>query len=172
MDSSSLVSLEQYLRTTYRPDRDFVEGEARARHLGERPHAVVHAHLVWRLGQLENLSGYHVLASPRIQVRAHRVRVPDLCLAATMTRKKRVLSAPPFLCVEVFSSNESLSSMEERVADYAGMGVDHIWAADPWNRKGYQFRNGKLEEPAEGVLRIAGTPIRVSLASMFKRLDP
>ena len=38
---SELVPVEEYLRTTYRPDRDFIDGELRERNIGERPHATL-----------------------------------------------------------------------------------------------------------------------------------
>ncbi len=31
----------EYLKTTYRPDRDYIDGEVRERNLGERPHSLL-----------------------------------------------------------------------------------------------------------------------------------
>ena len=35
------VPLEEYLRTSYRPDRDWIDGETKERNMGEQPHASV-----------------------------------------------------------------------------------------------------------------------------------
>lgn len=41
MASSTLIPVSEYLSTTYRPDRDFLEGELKERSTGEQPHANV-----------------------------------------------------------------------------------------------------------------------------------
>ncbi len=35
------ISLEEYLRTSYHPDRDYVDGEVQVRNLGEFDHGAV-----------------------------------------------------------------------------------------------------------------------------------
>jgi hypothetical protein len=37
--ASTLISIEEYLRTSYHPDCDYVDGEIQERNLGEREHA-------------------------------------------------------------------------------------------------------------------------------------
>ena len=39
--TSVMVPLSEYLRTSYRPDCDWVDGEVRERNIGEAPHASV-----------------------------------------------------------------------------------------------------------------------------------
>ena len=39
MAAATQISLEEYLKTTYRPDRDYVDGEVLERNLGERDHS-------------------------------------------------------------------------------------------------------------------------------------
>jgi hypothetical protein len=40
MSSATLVSVQEYLATSFRPDRDYVDGEIQERNLGERPHSL------------------------------------------------------------------------------------------------------------------------------------
>ena len=42
MASSTLISVQEYMATTYRPDCDYVDGEVRERNLGE----IEHSHLL------------------------------------------------------------------------------------------------------------------------------
>ena len=35
----ALIPVEEYLRTVYRPDCDYIDGEVLERNLGEKPHA-------------------------------------------------------------------------------------------------------------------------------------
>ncbi len=39
MSSTTLVSVQDYLATSYRPDRDFLDGELQERNLGELEHS-------------------------------------------------------------------------------------------------------------------------------------
>jgi hypothetical protein len=41
MATPVLIPVEEYLRTTYRPDCDYIDGEVKERNLGETPHATV-----------------------------------------------------------------------------------------------------------------------------------
>jgi hypothetical protein len=36
-----LIPVSEYLNTTYRPDRDYVDGELKERNLGEKPHGLL-----------------------------------------------------------------------------------------------------------------------------------
>jgi hypothetical protein len=51
------------------------------------------------------------------------------------------------------------------------MGAENIWAVDPWKRLGYHASTSGFQQPENGVLRIDGTPISVSLAEVFAELD-
>lgn len=171
MSSATTIPIREYLRKAYRPDCDFLEGELRGRHLGERPHALLHAYLVRRLSKFETVCAVHVLASPRLQVRNNRIRVPDACVVPRSYGRSKVIGRPPLLCIEVFSSNETLAEMAERISDYVGMGVRNIWAVDPWKKATYVYADDKLTSPVDGMLRVPGTPMKVALASLFAQLD-
>ena len=44
--ATTQVSLDEYLRTRYRPDVDYVDGELEGRHVGEKEHSAVQAFFV------------------------------------------------------------------------------------------------------------------------------
>ena len=44
MASRTLISVEEYLRTSYRPDCDYVDGEVLERNMGERTMRVAKGH--------------------------------------------------------------------------------------------------------------------------------
>ncbi len=71
----------------------------------------------------------------------------------------------------MLSSDQTLRDMVERAIDYRELGVEHIWAIDPWKRLGFEFLSGLFQQPADVVLRIPGTPVEVSLAEIFTELD-
>ena len=46
MAAATLISLEEYLRTTYEPDCDFVDGVVEERNLGEWSHSTLQTVLI------------------------------------------------------------------------------------------------------------------------------
>jgi Uma2 family endonuclease len=138
MGSSTLVSLEEYLHTTYHPDCDYVEGEVLERNMGEQSHARLQGFLMALFFIHRDRWQLRSLTEQRVQVRADRFRIPDVCVVPRSDPNAEVLRTPPLLCVEVLSSDDSLPKLRKRVDDYVQMGVPHIWIIDPWNRIAYR----------------------------------
>lgn len=169
--ATALVSLEEYLKTTYRPDRDFLEGELLERNMGEQQHAAIQGFFIRYFGNYRREWNVRALPEQRVQVRPERFRIPDVCLVRSTDPWDPVVRFPPLLCIEVLSSGDTVRDIQRRVDDYVAMGVKHTWVLDPWDRIGYNASERGLEQPADGVLRIEGTPIAVSLAEVFAELD-
>ena len=171
MATLAVIPVSEYLRTTYRPDCDYIDGEVRERNLGEQPHAHVQG-IIYGIFR-DHRKEWQVRALPeqRVQISARRYRIPDICVIRNTDPKDRIIKFPPLLCVEVLSSDDSLRSLQERVNDYAGLGVKNIWAIDPWKRLAYYASAKGFEEPVDGVLRVEGSPIEISLAAVFAELD-
>ncbi len=171
MGTSTLVPVEAYLHTVYRPDRDYIEGEVMERNMGEVPHSRLQVFLVKLFARKESEWNIEVLTEARLQVSQTRFRVPDLTVARSGSVKTSVLYDPPLLCIEIFSSDDRMIRMRERVVDYMAMGVPAVWAIDPWRRVAY-FGNtaGELLQEDE-ALTVPGTLVRVSVAEFFGELD-
>ena len=171
MASSTLIPVTEYLSTSYRPDRDYLDGELKERNMGEQPHA----HLQGILSAIFHMHRYEwgvrALTEQRIQTSAGHYRIADVCILRSSDPRDPVVRFPPLLCIEILSKDDSLGELQERVNDYAGLGVKDIWAIDPWKRLGYAASTHGFERPGDGVLRIAGSAIEVSLAELFAELD-
>jgi Uma2 family endonuclease len=152
------ISLQEYLETPYRPDREYVDGEVRERNVGKWEHA----RLQFLLGSwfADRESQWQIMTSTaqRTRVASSRVRVPDLVIVKAGSQPD-VIQAPPVLIVEILSPDDTYSDLEERVADYRNMGVAAIWAIDPRTRSG-RMCIGDEWNPARR-LDVPGTPIFV-----------
>ena len=171
MLSTTMIGVEEYLRTTYRPDCDYIDGELRERNLGEQPHAYMQTILAAVFHEHRRAWGTRALTEQRVQTSATHYRISDLCVLRSVDPFDGIVRVAPLLCVEVLSRGDSLSEMQERVDDYQGMGVEHVWVVDPWRRVGYVASVKGFLRPAEDVFTIAGTKIRVSLAEVFAEFD-
>ena len=80
MSAGTLVSLEEYLKTMYHPDCDYVDGVVEERNLGEFDHANVAGNLVAYFRTRFKQTGIQATAEWRFQVKSTRFRVPDVVL--------------------------------------------------------------------------------------------
>jgi Uma2 family endonuclease len=167
MGSRTLISVEEYLRTNYRPDRDYVDGEVQERLSGEKNHGKVQKAVLLQLAALENELGIFVIPEQRVQVSPTRFRVPDVCVMRTEP-KEQVFHDAPFLCVEILSPEDRVGRVQERVDDYIAMGVAYVWVIDPHTKRAWAItaKEGWREE-ISGVLKTEDPAMQVPLASLF-----
>jgi Uma2 family endonuclease len=126
-----LIPVEEYLRTVYRPDRDYVDGEVKERNLGEKSHSKIQAFLIGYF--LAHASEWKIdpLPEQRVQVSADRYRVPDITLIAEGGPEESIIRTPPVLCIEILSREDRMTEILGRVDDYLEMGVPAVWIVDP-----------------------------------------
>ena len=165
------LSLAGYLRTSYRPDCDYIEGRAAERNVGLYPHSRTMTHLTYDLDRAGRPFGVLALPSVRVRVNASTVLVPDVTLLRRSSPCEAVIVTPPLLCIEVLAPEDTSPDLQWRVDRYHAMGVEHIWAVDPWKRRGWLASTQGFLQPPDGILRIPGTPIAISLAELFTELD-
>jgi Uma2 family endonuclease len=162
MAAGVLVSVEEYLRTSYRPDCDYVDGEVVARNSGERKHSSTQRRIIYFLGDRYPNLRERVYPEQRVQVKATRFRVPDVCIADANAPDEEIFTRPPALCIEILSPADTMTRILERVKDYFGMGVPICWIIDPGRHEGWMAKPGRLEEPSDGILRANGIEMPIS----------
>jgi Uma2 family endonuclease len=171
MSSATLVSVQEYLATSYRPDRDFVDGELHERNLGELEHALLQsAILAWFWAKQREWNVLPIVEQ-RVQVAATRFRIPDVSVLRADQPREPIVTTPPLILIEVLSKDDTLRSMRERVDDYLNFGVQHVWILDPATRRAYVCNRTGFQEPESGVLTVPGTPIRLVLSELFKQVE-
>jgi Uma2 family endonuclease len=165
--STALVSLEEYLETAYSPDREYVDGAVLERHVGEFPHSFTQGRIVWYIGT----SYPRLFALPEQRVRTipgRRSRVPDVCITLEKPATD-VIETPPFIVIEILSKRDEMSNVLEKLEEYAGFGVPHIWLVDPRRQKGFRYMAGRLEEVQEAF--VTESPVvRLPLEEIFRGL--
>src|ERR1700722_1379833 len=102
MAAATLVSVEEYLATSYDPDCDYVDGELEDRNVGEKDHSKLKTGLSSYLYVHRKKGGISVFVEERVHVSATRYRVPDICVTVGEP-EEQVFSGPPYLCVEILS---------------------------------------------------------------------
>ena len=159
--------MAEYLSTSYRPDCDYVDGLVLERNVGERDHSRVQTDLSTYLNVRSSQWGIHVFVEQRVQVKATRFRVPDICLVAGAEPDEQILTSPPLACIEILSKDDRWSQVQERIDDYLTFGVRYVWVIDPRSRKAYEFTAEGMREVRE--LRMNDPEIYVPLEALFSR---
>jgi Uma2 family endonuclease len=127
------IPLHEYLGSSFRPDREYVDGEVRERNVGKYEHARVQALLAAWFNQHEKDWGVQVVTEQRVQVSPTRVRIPDVALLPPGPQPD-VITDPPALVIEILSPDDTYSDTQERAQDYRAMGVETVWIIDPKTR--------------------------------------
>jgi Uma2 family endonuclease len=168
MATSTRLSLSEYMTTSYRPDREYVDGELRERNVGKWEHARLQALLASWFGSQEKSWLVKVATAQRVQVSPTRVRIPDVMLVSRGPQPE-VAVDPPVLVVEILSPDDTYTETQSRSADYLHVGVPCVWIIDPTSRTGRQCIGDAWT--AADKLAVPGTKIWVDLSKLFADLD-
>ena len=167
MATATRVSIEEYLRTDYEPDCDYVDGVLEERNVGQRDHSFVQTAVGAFLFALRRKLGLQVFTEQRLRVLPTRFRIPDSCVVLGAFPDEQVFSKPPFLCIEILSPDDRMSAVQRRIRDYLTFGVKFVWVIDPQERRGWVYTGADSHEPADGTLRTSDPEILLPLSEIF-----
>jgi Uma2 family endonuclease len=167
MGSATLIPVEEYLRSSYSPDREYLDGAIVERNLGEKTHGRVQRRIITYLDSRARQLGIEAIPEQRVQVSATRFRVPDVTVVTLPQPDEEIVSSPPHLCIEILSKDDTMNDMQDRIDDYLSFGVPFVWIVNPWKRKGYVATRAGLVEARLGVLETRSPDIPVPLSELF-----
>jgi Uma2 family endonuclease len=167
MAATTQVPVEEYLRTDYSPDCEYVDGEVLERNVGEKGHGKIQKRLMVYFAARETELGIFALQEWRVRLGERHYRVPDILVVAGPEPSEEILTRPPFLCIEVLSPEDRMSRMLKKVADYIAFGVQYVWILDPKRRKATVYTDRETRELDRGVLRTENPTIEVPLSAVF-----
>jgi len=171
MGAATQIAIEEYLRTSYRPDREYVDGEVRERNLGEQPHSLLQVRIPIRFLLMSPALKLIPYVEWRVRVSRSRFRVPDICVVRGKRPPTRILETPPYIVIEVLSPEDGWSDMAEKIEDYARFGVENIWIVDPVRRRAWRILNGEREEAGDLVLTTTDREVALPLGDVFAEID-
>ena len=134
----AVLAVEQYVRSSYQPDREYVDGELRERKVGEFQHGQMQRELY----RFIRSYGMRPFIACRIQVSPTRFRVPAVSIVRGARPKTGIITEPPFAVIEVLSPEDSWADVAERIDDYTKFGIPNIWIIDPVRRRAFWMDRG------------------------------
>jgi len=162
------ISVAEYLATSYRPDCDYIDGHIEERNLGEWDHANLQTAVAAYFRTRRKQWGVIAVVEQRVQVKPNRFRIPDVCVVLC-DPGERILTKPPFICIEILSSEDRMTRVRDRVKDFLDMGVPYVWVLDPQARTAYCATAAEgLREIRSGILTTENPSLEVPLSELFE----
>jgi len=154
MATTELVSVEEYLHTSFEYDAEYVEGRIVPRSMPQKPHSKMQRSLISMLCTAGEPLGYEVWQEQRIRTQhaPARYRVPDLCVTQGEPSED-VFTEPPFLCVEILSPGDPAVEVLAKIREYLAFGVVYVWIVDPKTGTGEIHTTDGIERVENGIFR-------------------
>jgi Uma2 family endonuclease len=166
-----LITLEEYLSTSYEPDLEFVDGVLEEKNMGDYEHGFLQAIIThWFVAHRAEWK-INVLTEYRTRTANLSVRLPDICVVRQDDPVERVRVTAPLLCIEVLSPDDRPGRVMSRLNEFVAMGTEHLWILDPSDRSAYTYSRSGMKLLAGTRLGIPDSPIYLDVAAMFATLD-
>ncbi len=175
MATSTRVSIEEYLNTSYRPDVEYIDGELRPKNSAIEENPMVQ----WVHGRLQTLIAswfdrhedeWDVLVAVEVRTRISpsTYRLPDVVIVRSEP-EGGTLTEPPLIVVEILSPRDTYTETQRRARNYQDMGVENIWLIDPDTRTARVCKGENWTETTRFVVQ--GSPIFLDITALFGRLN-
>uniref|UniRef100_A0A7V4XQR7 Uma2 family endonuclease n=1 Tax=Acidobacterium capsulatum TaxID=33075 RepID=A0A7V4XQR7_9BACT len=156
----SRVPVDVYLRSSFEPDAEYVDGVIEERAVGELDHAAWQAAIQNWFWMRREEWGIRVFAELRVQVTPTRYRVPDVVIlenTGPLKEMEQIVRTPPLAVFEVLSPEDKLVRVLEKLADYEAMGVRGIFVINPRSGEKYQYLGGDLKQVDQAAISVGQT---------------
>ena len=142
MATKSLLSEEEYLRTSFEnPDREYRDGELVERSMPAFKHARTQNRLAARFESVASKLPVHPCVEVRMRLRSGRYLISDVAVFLG-AEPPDVPDTPPLIAIEILSADDRMAEVLEKLREYLGWGVPHIWVVCPKNREMYVYNGG------------------------------
>jgi len=157
----SPISVEEFLKTSFNPPREYIDGIVREKAMPTRLHALIQYLLVTLLRRQD----IEALPEVTVQLSPSKFLVPDVI--ADLRIEDPYPTQPVTLCAEILSPEDRLSAAFAKCEEYHLWGVPYCWVVDPLKQTAWEYHaNGDpVRIERTGVLR-AGK-LAVSLEELF-----
>ena len=172
MAAPVFVPVEEYLRSSYSPDAEYIDGQLVEREstMGENDHSAWQKAIVVWFEMQAARAGIRVRPELRVQVDAFGFLIPDVTLLDRSRPVEPISTHPPVAVIEVLSPADQVARIMKKGERYEKMGISTILIVDP-EGPAFRYREGKLEPLAERAFTIEGSEARFDLDEIGKLVD-
>ncbi len=140
------------------------------RNTRELPHALLQSRLLLLLSELGSSTRLQVVPEVRLQINRMRFRVADIAVWRSGSIGTQIPTVIPFLVVEILSPEDRMVCMQPKIQEYLGIGVDHVWLIDPYDRKALSDSKEDLVGKLADALKTVNPHLEIPLEILWQCL--
>ena len=163
MSSTTLVPVEEYLRSSEKPNCEYKDGVLYPKALPTKFHSMIQRVLLMLLSK----RGVEAYPELTVQIAPNRYLVPDIAVAGDFPGPYP--TEPVLLCCEMLSPEDRLGAMLGKCEEYHAWGVPFCWVIDPVKRTAWEYHS--LAEPVRVAATLRAGELSVNLEELFSPLD-
>jgi Uma2 family endonuclease len=163
MGSTTLVSVEEYLRLTDKPNCEYRDGVLYPKPMATLFHGLLEYMLVFMLRRL----GLQSASEVTVRLSTTKYLVPDVVAAPVL--KNPYPAEPVLLCCEILSPEDRLGTTFAKCEEYHAWGVPYCWVIDPAKRTAWEYHASS--EPVRATEAVHAGERSISLKELFLALD-
>jgi Uma2 family endonuclease len=163
MSATALMPVEEYLRLTEKPYREYRDGVVSAKAMPTKFHSIIQA----ALQTLLRSQGVRPLPELTVRISPTKYLVPDVCVAGDFPGPYP--TEPVILCCEILSPEDRIGAMFSKCEEYHAWGVPFCWVIDPVKRTAWEYN--AAGEPVRVTEALRAGELAVGLEELFSELD-
>jgi Uma2 family endonuclease len=164
------IPVEEYLRSSFEPDAEYVDGLIEERPVGEYDHSAWQNAICAWFQQQAKTGQIRVCPELRVQVAPSRFLVPDVTLLDRNRPIEQIITHPPIAVFEILSPEDTLKRVMKKCEHYVQMGIPTILVIDPDGPK-YRYQSGGLQPLEARSFELPGCSARFDLDEIEKLVD-
>jgi Uma2 family endonuclease len=169
MAVETLITVEEYLHTSYSPDREYRDGVLMERNVGDNAHSLLQAALAGYARHRRKAWGIQVYTEFRIRARVDWYPIPDVCVYTLPTPIERFPTRMPFLWVEILSEDDRMIEVWNKAKDLVACGAPYVWIIHPVTLDSQLLTAaGGPNEVPDKTLRIPDTSVVIPLLDVME----
>jgi Uma2 family endonuclease len=168
MSVGTLISVEEYLKTSYSPDREYRDGVLVERNVGTKTHSRLQAVLAQYIRNRRKQWNVEVYTEMRFRARAGWCPIPDVSVYLLPEPEGEVPDKPPFLWIEILSPDDRITEVWEKAKNAIASGAPFVWVVDPDTLESELWTAAGVTRIVDGTLRLPDSPIVIPLADALE----
>jgi Uma2 family endonuclease len=164
--TGTLISEEEYLRSSYEPDCEYEDGVLIERNAGTIKHSDLQTLLSAYFVQRRKVWGVRVLVEARVKIRPGKYMIPDICVFPAPGpdgNTELVITNAPLLWIEILSPEDRHTRVIKKTKDILAFGCQYVWVIDPTTLESVLHTAQGSTVVDDGILRLPATEIVVPL---------
>jgi Uma2 family endonuclease len=169
--TTPLVSVDEYLNSSYRPDMEYVDGALVERGMPTIAHSLLQMILIEYFSQYRKALRFLPLPEVRTQIiERARYRIPDIMICPLPLPAGKVVTSIPWAVIEILSPDDRLPDQLQRFRDYKQIGLGHMVLLDPEMLIAFRFEDGSLLQTQFTSLDLPSGSLPFDTAALFRQL--